>query len=348
MDQDPIKDQVRLPMGVAFGVVLQGIRIRMGRSVVTVGGVVLGIAFLMAILTGQIIKEGVSDEERLRAEIRRMRGFLEAEMGPVSQRTIGVIQIGPLDDVEERFLRGLMKQGVGQINWVALRGDLERPALCDKTRSASLAEVGEQASAVLIVGKGSGALAEDWDLVFQNAQQRVIARTRKTVTVRALEGVSLVTLEQEMRPEEIEKQGEEKRLSRLRNVWITFIALAVTVMGISNAMLMSVTERFREIGTMKCLGALSAFIRQVFLIESALMGVVGALAGAIFGALFAVVAYSFTYGFGLVVGSLDVPTLLLYFLSSLVAGIVLSVVAAIYPAKFASRMVPATALRSNV
>jgi len=335
-------------MGVAFGVVLQGVQIRMGRSVVTVGGVVLGIAFLMAILTGQIIKEGVRDEERLRAEIRRMRGFLEAEMGPVGQRTVGVIQIGPLDDVEERFVKGLMEQGIGQINWVPFRGDLKAPPQGERMREVSLASVGEQASAVLVVGKTTGALDEDWGKIFRDAQQKVIARTRKGVMVRASDGVSIIDLEQEMRPKEIEKQEEEKRLSRLRNVWITVIALAVTVMGISNAMLMSVTERFREISTMKCLGALSAFIRQVFLIESALMGVVGALSGAIFGALFAIVGYSFTYGFGIVVGSLQVPALLLYFALSLIAGIVLSVLAAIYPAKFASRMVPATALRSNV
>jgi ABC-type antimicrobial peptide transport system permease subunit len=113
-------------------------------------------------------------------------------------------------------------------------------------------------------------------------------------------------------------------------------------------MLMSVTERFREIGTMKCLGALSSFIRRVFFIEASLLGAIGSLLGSLCGALFAVGAYSLTYGGGLVLSSLSLPMLLLQALLAVVAGVGLSVVAAIYPAGVASRMVPATALRSTI
>ena len=65
--------------------------------------------------------------------------------------------------------------------------------------------------------------------------------------------------------------------------WVVVISLLVTVIGITNALLMSVTERFKEIGTMKCLGALSGFIRQLFLIESMFIGLVGSLAGIVIG-----------------------------------------------------------------
>ena len=126
------------------------------------------------------------------------------------------------------------------------------------------------------------------------------------------------------------------------------ISLLVTVIGIANAMLMSVTERFREIGTMKCLGALSAFIRQVFFIEASLLGVTGSVVGCLVGYGFAVLAYSLTYGFDLVGAALSMPQMAMHMLLCTVAGVVLSVVAAIYPAGVASRMMPADALRSTV
>ena len=42
--------------------------------------------------------------------------------------------------------------------------------------------------------------------------------------------------------------------------WIVILSLMVCVVGIINAQLMAVTERFREIGTMKCLGALDRVV----------------------------------------------------------------------------------------
>ena len=45
--------------------------------------------------------------------------------------------------------------------------------------------------------------------------------------------------------------------------WLVILSLLVCVVGIVNAQLMAVTERFREIGTMKCLGALDRFILRL-------------------------------------------------------------------------------------
>ena len=116
-------------------------------------------------------------------------------------------------------------------------------------------------------------------------------------------------------------------------------------------MLMSVTERFREIGTMKCLGALSSFVRRMFLIESALRGLVGGLLGCVGGTIFAVLVYGVTYGaqpdFSLRLSRIG-RKLFFYAVMSVVAGVILSVIAALYPASVASNMVPANALRSNV
>jgi len=55
---------------------------------------------------------------------------------------------------------------------------------------------------------------------------------------------------------------------RSKDNWLVVLSLLVCLVGIANAMLMSVTERFREIGTMKCMGALDGFIIKLFILES--------------------------------------------------------------------------------
>ena len=72
---------------------------------------------------------------------------------------------------------------------------------------------------------------------------------------------------------------------RSKQTWLISLSLLVCVVGIANAMLMSVTERFREIGTMKCLGALDTFIVKLFLLESTFQGFAGTSAGIVIGFL---------------------------------------------------------------
>src|SRR5215211_2351930 len=83
---------------------------------------------------------------------------------------------------------------------------------------------------------------------------------------------------------------------RLQHRWLIGLALLVAFVGILNAMLMSVTERFREIGTMKCLGALDGFIVKLFLIESLFQGVVGTIVGVLVGLALSLLSLASTYG----------------------------------------------------
>ncbi|GEM_PF-2335967 len=76
----------------------------------------------------------------------------------------------------------------------------------------------------------------------------------------------------------LKEDSPEIRLS-----WLVILSLLVCVVGITNSMLMSVTERIREIGTMKCLGALDGFIVKLFVIESSLHGIFGTMVGVILG-----------------------------------------------------------------
>jgi hypothetical protein len=322
-----IQTQVTLPLRVALRVVLQGIRVRFGRSVVTVMGVALGIAFLMSILTGQVIKTGVAGEQALRNEATRMFNFFVAEAGLPKGMVLGIVELGALNTVEDRLLAKIEAAGPRDIR----RGN----------------EAGDGATALLVIGEGA---VDDVHILslLKNARHKIVFTTRKEHGVVSDSDTKGLLLARELRPDELEKAVQERRQARFRNLWIVTIALFVTVIGITNSMLMSVTERFREIGTMKCLGALSLFVRHMFLIESSLVGLVGSLVGALVGAMFSLIAYAFTYGPGLVFESLDPLRLLLYFVLCVVAGIVLAVVAALYPARLASRMLPAHALRSEI
>lgn len=344
-----IQNQVQLPLKMAVAVVLQGIRIRLGRSLITLMGVVLGIAFLMATLAGQALKQGVRAEDRVRAEVTRMYRFLVAETGPPRERVLGVMLTASPNEYETRLLAQFVREGLVRINYCRAG----QVALPERWAALPMQEVppgavGRAASAVILIGQAP-LDGVSWPAVFRGARQHVLALTR-VAAVAPLHGVTLVHLAREMRPEERTRLAAQQRQQRFRNAWIIIISLLVTIMGISNAMLMSVTERFRDIGTMKCLGALSSFIRRIFVIEAALMGALGGIAGCACGLLFSCVAYALTYGPTLTLFSLRgaYVLLLLYVCGAFLAGVALAMIAAIYPASVAARMVPAHALRSTV
>jgi len=341
-----IEQQIRLPLSSALEVVLQGIRIRFGRSVVTITGVVLGIAFLMSILTTTVIRAGVSEESDLRNELDRMTRFLAADAGTLRGSAITVVAVGELSNKERRFVRRLRREGVATLHWLGAADTAPQG-----TQPVSRDALSDPGKAVVVMGRPP-ASDDQITLPSPTGRPTPIAATRLALAEAMPDSAGIdgrvVQLERELRPDEIQRLEQEATRSYVRNIWIITISLLVTVIGIANAMLMSVTERFREIGTMKCLGALSSFIRSIFLIESSIMGLVGSVLGSIVGLLFAVLSYSVTYGFGLVFSSLDVFWLLIYFVASVIAGVALSVIAAIYPAAYASRMVPASALRSNI
>ncbi|BCM91361.1 ABC transporter permease YtrF [Abditibacteriota bacterium] len=124
--------------------------------------------------------------------------------------------------------------------------------------------------------------------------------------------------------------------------WLVAMSLLVCFVGITNSMLMSVTERYKEIGTFKCLGALDKFIINLFLIESALLGFFGSLVGAIIGLLFVWLTNLS------VTGTLDWVSALLNLLACVAVGTFLSVAAAIPPAMRAAKMQAVDAMRTEV
>lgn len=141
-----------------------------------------------------------------------------------------------------------------------------------------------------------------------------------------------------------------------RTIWLVSMSLVVATVGIVNSMLMSVTERYKEIGTMKCLGALDKFIVRLFILEAMLLGMLASVIGAVVGTGAMTVVYISRIGFkpalsswgatSLMLGGAHVP-LWAAILASIFIGGILSVMAAIYPAWRAAKMPPAAALRSE-
>lgn len=135
--------------------------------------------------------------------------------------------------------------------------------------------------------------------------------------------------------------------TRLFNI-VGTIVLLVVLLGIVNAMLMSVLERVREIGTMLAVGMKRRAIAQLFLMEGAVLGVVGGLVGVVAGV--AVVAVMNRIGIelpapGARVASVIHPSVEPSFLVRTLALAVLgAAVAAIIPARRAARLRPVEAL----
>jgi putative ABC transport system permease protein len=125
--------------------------------------------------------------------------------------------------------------------------------------------------------------------------------------------------------------------------WLMIVAIVVSVVGITNAMLIAVYERYKEIGTMKCLGALDRHVLMILLVEAFIQGAGGGLLGFLMGIGGALLSTGFTVGFGVIfrVPALETLTVLV---GSMILSTVLSVVATIYPAMRAARLDPVEAL----
>jgi len=118
---------------------------------------------------------------------------------------------------------------------------------------------------------------------------------------------------------------------------IAVIALVVGAVGIANIMLVSVTERTREIGIMKAVGARNRDVMQLFLTEAVLLGALGALVGVPVGIAGGWVATQYA----------EIPLTLAptWFAVAVAVGVGVGALAGLYPAWRAARVDPIDALR---
>lgn len=150
------------------------------------------------------------------------------------------------------------------------------------------------------------------------------------------------------------------RLQRIRQTALDALVVALMGMsffGIANTILMAAYERIREIGTLQALGLQRSGVVRLFVLEGAMMGLVGSLLGAAIGA--GLIAYYATHGIDLSgiieqTGSANLQiSAMLYtrfsarvVLAAMAFGWAIAIGASVYPAVVASRMVPAEAVRA--
>jgi putative ABC transport system permease protein len=120
---------------------------------------------------------------------------------------------------------------------------------------------------------------------------------------------------------------------------IAAISLIVGGIGVMNIMLVSVTERIREIGLRKALGATPRVIRRQFLIEASVLGIVGGILGVVVGIL------GVAYLPGLIGDPISTsPTAAV---GALAIALAIGVLFGVYPASRAASLAPIDALRTE-
>ena len=146
---------------------------------------------------------------------------------------------------------------------------------------------------------------------------------------------------------EIDPDSAAAMQQRSKDAWLVVLSLLVCLVGIANAMLMSVTERFREIGTMKCMGALDGFIIKLFILESTFMGTAGTVIGVIIGFLLTALLNMSSFG-TVIFDHLPLAQILEDGGKAIVIGSVLSLIGGILPAYRAAKMEPVDAMSLEV
>jgi putative ABC transport system permease protein len=134
-------------------------------------------------------------------------------------------------------------------------------------------------------------------------------------------------------------QTQEATTAAFRDLltWVAAVSLLVGGIGIMNIMLVSVTERTREIGIRQSVGASPSDIRYQFLTEALLLSLVGGLIGVVVG-----IGGAYLFGEIGEMRTVIVPTsILLAFSSAAAVGIFFG----FYPANKASQLDPIEALR---
>jgi ABC-type lipoprotein release transport system permease subunit len=138
--------------------------------------------------------------------------------------------------------------------------------------------------------------------------------------------------------------------------FVLFSVFIIALIGISNTILLAAFERTREIGMMAAMGMRRSQIVRLFVLEGAMIGVLGSITGCLLGILVNIPLVKYGIDFGYVMRDIgDIgyratavmrgvwnPAMIV---TAFVAGIIISAITSIYPARVAAKMEPTEALR---
>ncbi len=147
---------------------------------------------------------------------------------------------------------------------------------------------------------------------------------------------------QESNPEIVESLAYEKA----SNMITLLLIMVIATFGIASIMNMLVLEKTREIGMLMAAGADSSHIRKIFLLESGLLGLMGAFLGCAMSLVLAIRLRSLQIEMP-TGGMVDLPVILSYqdMVTLSLIALILSLAAGIYPAHVASKLDPVQSLR---
>lgn len=124
------------------------------------------------------------------------------------------------------------------------------------------------------------------------------------------------------------------------------LSLVVAAAGVLNTMLMSVSQRYREIGTIKCLGGLDQLVLLSVLLESAMLGLAGAVIGVVLGLVISVLLSLADFG-GSFLSHVNWAYWPVKMCFVFLVGMMLTTFGAAVPAYIAAKMPPIEAMRGE-
>lgn len=297
----------------------------------------------------------------MRAEFDDQSAYVSIAGVPMGSSREMVKEFSNIDMIEGRYLRSTDRSNA------VVGKDAARDFFNQEISLRSRVDVGDRRFRVVGIGEGGGNANIDRAVVLPIDTARDVLDKQESydmLIVEVGEGFDprdvADRMERDLRQERDVEEGDEDfnvqtsddiiksftnqlQIVRAVLVGIGAISLLVGGVGIMNTMYTSVTERTREIGIMKAIGATNRQVLGIFLIESGFIGMVGGLIGATLGIGISYAAAGvITRQVGLPIDPYVTPELIL---GALLFSFTVGMLSGILPARRAARMEPVEALR---